>query len=36
MSMPSGTVRAALIGALVVGLTHMLVRFVARHCMGGV
>src|SRR5689334_18163427 len=31
MSMPSGTVRAALVGALVVGLLHLLLRFVARH-----
>lgn len=31
MSVPSGSVRAALIGALVVGLAHMLLRFVARH-----
>src|SRR4051812_46468751 len=33
MSMPSGPVRAALIGALAVGLLHMLVRFLVRHWM---
>jgi hypothetical protein len=33
MSMPSGPVRAALIGALAVGLLHMLLRFLVRHWM---